>query len=182
MILQPLVDFQQLPEASTSTLEDAYNRGFEEGQREARASFVHELGEQTAAAELKLDRARQAWAEDAGAVLSRELSTAVQEMHHTLADSFSDVLLPIVGDEVRQGAVRKIATAIKSTVPGDWQGPLRVEGPADLVTSLRNSLGEMASMVECHEVPEADMIVAVNDTVLKTQLTAWSETVKRMLS
>lgn len=174
--------FEQLPQSSTSALEDAYTRGFEEGQREAETRLIHELGEQAAAAEKKLEEARKAWVTETGEVLSMRLDTALQDMHHVLADHFAQVLLPIVEDAVKQEAVRKIAGAIRATVASDWNGPLQVEGPADLLTALKHSLGETAPVLDCQETSGAEVTVKVNDTTLKTQLTAWGETVTRILS
>lgn len=172
----------QLPQSSTSALEDAYGRGFEEGQREAQDRFAHELGEQAAAAEKKLEEARRSWASDTGDVLSKRLDIALQDMHHVLADHFAEVLLPIVNDEMRRGAVRKIAAAIQATVASDWNGPLRVEGPSDLLKALKKSLGETAPVLECHETSAADITVTLNETTLKTQLAVWRDAVKRILS
>ncbi len=171
--------FVELPQAGTSSLEDAYNRGREEGQREAEARFQHELGEQHAAAEMMLEQSRKNWVEQQGQVLSNELTAAVQDMHHQLANCFVEVLLPIIHDEVRRDAVGKIAATIRQTVPNDWQGPLRVEGPADLLEVLRENLGEMAALIKCQTVEAADIKVTIDETVLETQLEVWGEFFKR---
>lgn len=178
----PGVEFERLPEAATSAIEDAYQRGLEEGRREAEARLAHDLGEQKAAAELKLGEARKAWAADFGQVLSKELKDGVQEMHHLLADNFSNVLLPIIRDEMRSEAVRKISDALRKTAASDWEGPFLVEGPADLLQELRENLGDMESLIECRMVESQDVRVTINETILETQLAAWADAVKRMLS
>lgn len=180
--LSPDVGFERLPEAATSAIEDAFRRGFEEGQREAEARLAHDLGEQKAAAELRLGQARKAWAVDFGQVLSQELSSAVQDMHHILADNFVDVLLPIIRDEMRGEAVRKISEAMRTTAASDWQGPLIIEGPSDLLEALRENLADMASIIECRVVEGQDVRVTINETILETQLAAWGDAVKRILS
>ena len=178
----PGIEFERLPEATTSAIEDAYQRGLDEGRREAEARLAHDLGEQRAAAELKLGQARKAWAADFGQALSKELREGVQEMHHILADNFSNVLLPIIRDEMRSEAVRKIADALRKTAASDWEGPLLVEGPADLLQELCQNLGDMESLIECRMVESQDVKVTINETILETQLAAWADAVKRMLS
>ena len=180
--LSPNIGFERLPEAATSAIEDAYRRGFEEGQREAEARMVHDLGEQRAAAELKLGQARKAWAIDFGQALAQELSSAVQDMHHMLADNFADVLLPIIRDEMRSEAVRKISNAMRTAAASDWQGPLVIEGPKDLLEALRDNMADMESIIECREVEGQDVKVTINETILETQLSAWGDAVKRILS
>lgn len=179
--LAPGIGFERLPESSTSALEDAYKRGYEEGQREAEARMAHDLGEQRAAAELKLGQARKTWALEFGQALSQELSSAVKDMHHVLADNFAEVLLPIIRDEMRGEAVRKISAAIRTTAPTDWQGPLLIEGPSDLLTALRENLADMESIIECQPVEGRDVKVTINETILETQLEAWGDAVKRIL-
>lgn len=181
-ITTPDESFERLPGTSTSALEDAFNRGFEEGQREAEARLAHDLGEQRAAAEAKLDRARKTWAMDFGKALSDELTSAVENMHGILADNFSDVLLPIIRNEVRCEAVRKIAAVIRETVASDWQGPLIVEGPNDLLEALQEHLADMKSIVDCRISDGPDIKVTIDETVLETQLAAWGDAVKRLLT
>ncbi|MFY0612070.1 MAG: hypothetical protein JXQ99_11130 [Hyphomicrobiaceae bacterium] len=180
--MTPNVGFERLPESSTSVLEDYFKRGFEEGQREAEARMAHDLGEQQAAAEMKLDQARKTWAADFGQVLAQELVVGVENMHNVLADSFVDVLVPIIRDEARSDAVRRIAEAIRTTAPSDWDGPIIVEGPADLVKALQENLGDMKAIVEPRTRDGLDISVRINETILETQLEAWGDAVKRILS
>lgn len=178
----PDMGFERLPETSTNVLEDAFKRGFEEGQREAEARMAHDLGEQRAAAEMKLDQARKTWAADFGQVLAQELIAGVEKMHGMLADSFVAVLVPIIRDEARSDAVRKIAEAIRTTAPSDWDGPIVIEGPADLVSALQDQLGDMKAIVEPRTRDMMDIKVTINETILETQLEAWGDAVKRILS
>ena len=180
--MAPSIGFERLPETSTSVLEDAFKRGFEEGQREAEARMAHDLGEQRAAAEMKLDQARKTWAADFGQVLAQELVAGVERMHNLLADNFVDVLVPIIRDEARSDAVRKIAEAIRTTAPSDWDGPIVIEGPADLVKALQDDLGDMKAIIEPRTRDGIDIKVTINETILETQLEAWGDAVKRILA
>ena len=174
--------FEKLTEPRRNLIEEAYTRGYEEGQREAEVRMAHDLGEQKAAAELKLDQARKTWVADIGEVLSQELNAAVEKMHNVLADNFVDVLVPIIRDEARGEAVRKIAEAIRSTAPSDWAGAIVVEGPNDLITSLQEQLGDMKAIIEMRTRDGLDIKVTINETILETQLEAWGEAVRRILS
>lgn len=178
----PHIGFERLPDASTSVLEDAFRRGFDEGQREAEARLAHDLGEQRAAAELKIDQARKTWAADFGQALAQELTGGLEKMHHVLADNFVEVLVPIIRDEARSDAVRKIADAIRNTAGSDWEGPIVIEGPGDLVKALQENLGDMKAVIEPRTREGLDIKVTINETILETQLEAWGDAVRRILS
>lgn len=168
-------------EGRSDAIESAYRRGLDEGRREVEARMVHDVGEVRARCERQLEEARQAWANLEGQRMAEQLESAVREMHTHLADAMAEILLPIIEKEVRGEAIRKIAEAVKRTEPGDWQGPVVVRAPADLLEAMRRHLAGAVTLVEFQETEGREVEVTIDKTVLTTQLENWGAVVRRLL-
>ncbi|MFG1425756.1 hypothetical protein [Roseixanthobacter glucoisosaccharinicivorans] len=122
----------------------------------------------------RLAEARAAWAREEGEVLAQHLQKAVGELEHRISDTVAHVLTPFLDTEIRAKAVTDLCALMRTRLAGASGAAVRISAPADLLEAMRVGLGERPGLAFVEEAGPEIRVVA-DDTLMETQLAAWSE-------
>ena len=161
---------------------EAEERGYERGRAEAAAEFDEERAAGAAVQEQQLEEhlqaARQEWADSAGAVLADRLDRAMSELRETVALHTANILQALVEPAVKERMLGEVVQAIETLTRQDATMLLRVEGPADLLESVRKSLAGRVRSLDLVESETTDVKVIAQDSLIESQLGAWLDGLK----
>ena len=161
---------------------EAEERGHERGRAEAAAEFDEERAAAAAVQEQQLEEhlqtARQQWVDSEGAVLADRLDRAMSELRETVALHTANILQALVEPAVKERMLGEVVQAIETLTRQDATMLLRVEGPADLLESVRKSLAGRVRSLDLVESETPDVKVIAQDSLIESQLGAWLEGLK----
>lgn len=152
----------------------AYDRGVEDGRREAEADAELTHAELKALGELNLERARADWAESEGRMLADMVRTALADMHDSLEAGVAKILGPVLEDAARKSMLAALQAALSKAAATE-RGPITVTGPLDLIAALEKHLGDASPDVSFIVGEGAEVSVRFDKTVIETRLASWAE-------
>jgi hypothetical protein len=168
------------------TAEAAFAEGREEGlaagraeeRARAEAEFRTRLDEAHAAFDARLAQERAAWAAAEGASLAERLAEGLATLRSGVEDAVAAILAPFVEDALRTHAVAALREALAPILSAGASPSLRISGPGDLITALRDALGPAAGAAVLEPGEGPDVRVVADRTLLETQLQAWSARIR----
>lgn len=122
----------------------------------------------------RLADARAAWAVEEGNVLAVQIREAIGDLEHRIGDTVAHVLTPFLDSEIRAKAVTDLCALVRTRLGGAPGAAVRISGPPDLLEAMRAGLGERPGLAFAQEEGPEIRVVA-DDTLMETQLAAWSE-------
>ncbi len=171
----PIIPVREPVKDMATQLAEAHARGADEARMTADAELEHKLAEALARADEQHAAERARWTcEEAGA-LAAHLTSAVEALEARIAEAVGRVLTPFVTDELRSSSVEALAESIGTLLSGASRPTLRVSGPEDLLSALRERLGAMADTVEWQPNGQVDVTVSADDSVIETEIQGWIE-------
>ncbi len=138
----------------------------------ARAEFEAERARDAEAFEAHLTLARQQWAAEAAQQLSDGMTAAYAAMEERICDALGRLLVPFLSEAVRTRALAELTTLLTRLTKDAAAPTLRISGPPALLDVLRDRLPGAAIAFQPNE--EVDVRVTADDTVIETQLRAWT--------
>lgn len=127
---------------------------------------------------IKAQRAR--WVEEESAVLAKGLEKEFSLLEHELGDKIGGVLSSFVAAEFKAQALQETAELL-TAIMSDADHPLvRVSGPADLLDSLKASVGSLMAAVEFTTADQPDISIVADDAQIETQISAWGERLAKL--
>jgi hypothetical protein len=122
----------------------------------------------------RLAEARAAWAREEGDVLALQINEAIGALEHRIGDTVAHVLTPFLDTEIRAKAVTDLCALVRTRLGGAPGAAVRISAPQDLLEAMRAGLGEMPGLAFAQEEGPEIRVVA-DDTLMESQLAAWSE-------
>lgn len=168
-----LHDVPVAPRDHRAELDDALNRGREEGREAARLAYEEQRKLDAAHTEERIAALRAAWAAEEAEKIAAGLAQGLQHIETAIASAAANLLKPILSDHVRAGALDSLAAAlaqIRSRKPGMT---FAIAGPADLLDELRNRLpGDIAAVYRTNG--HSEVTVETDLTIIETCIGAWA--------
>lgn len=161
---------------------EALARGQMEGRAAAEAELQGKLETQRQEFELRVAAERRKWAEEHGRVLADCLAMATREAEARIAESVTCILQPLVNAQLQRQAVDELAALVRALWVQEVNPNLRICGPEDLITCLRERLAGIAANAQftTSDVPEVQ--VTLNQTMIETRLGAWRRRLEEALA
>jgi hypothetical protein len=164
---QPVVDRQaeliRSVEARVRTEErEAARKGLEDAIAAEKARHLEELNDQ-----------RAIWVEQQALQLSAQISTAVERLEANLSERVANILRPFVSEAFRQQSLAEFKDVISTLLSSRGASPLRISGPADLLSAMKSHLGQYESAIEFLPGEHVEVSVVAQDTIAQTQLNSW---------
>jgi hypothetical protein len=165
---QPGVDRQaeliRLVEARVRTEErEAARKELEDAIAAEKARHLEELNDQ-----------RVIWVEQQALQLSAQISTAVEGIEANLSERVANILRPFVSEAFRQQTLAEFKDVLATLLSSRGASPLRISGPADLLSAMKSNLGQYESAIEFLPGEHVEVSVVAQDTIAQTQLNSWS--------
>ena len=176
-----------LPRAAAAALRPAEDRealiaaaearGREQGRAEAMEEWSSqaalERAAQQALFEEGLAQARRDWTAAQGEILAQGFVAAMQALDATLSDRVARLIAPVLGQALQRQALDELGAALKRILAEPQQAVVKVRGPDDLIAALAARLGGAVG-ITFEEAEGPEVTVRAGETVIETELAAWS--------
>jgi hypothetical protein len=171
ILLKPKV--ASIPIDIDARIEDALERGRQEGLAAARAESAAALVEERSLSSERENAERFAWQAGEYAEFAEKIEAAMGALEEKLAQSVARILKPFLVEERVKQVTQALADNLSRILSKDAPAVLKITGPEALLNLLRDKLSSHAAVVEYVPASGLDVTVEANQTVLKSQLQAW---------
>jgi hypothetical protein len=176
----PGTGFRPLVEPPAKPLEDRLPEEMTAVERalvEARSEFEAVRAADQAEFERRLEeRERQALASVAD-TLSGQLAAGLDRIETAIAQHAARVLAGFLHEAVRERALADLSETVGGLLVGGGAARVKVAGPAALLERLKSIANPGAASIEFTEHDAAEVTVAIDETVVETNIGAWMERV-----
>lgn len=160
-------------DAAADRLEAAREEAFAEGFAAGRELMEQELAKAHAGQEAQLAAERKRWVNEEGERLAGEFIAAFSKIELELADSIERVLWPFICDALREKILQSFREHITLLLRCASPPLIVIQGPEDLVSSLRERLSGHTASIEFSSAPAIEVQAVTGHTMIETQLAAW---------
>lgn len=182
---QPQAQPQQLPPSPSSApkaeappaslLDDAYRRGHAAGVADGDAR----LAEERVRSAIRLGEERAKWSDQQAIAIVGGFETACREIETNIASSVARILLPFLTEAVRDKAIGSLVEQVAALTGNSPVPVFKVTGPSELLDLVKTQLeGARRTGIEYEAADTLEVRVVADQTVIETQITAWSERLK----
>jgi hypothetical protein len=159
-------------------LDDAHARGVLEGRAAAQVEHAAAAAAQEALFEQRLVSERQTWAAEHGGLLAEQIAAAFEEIEHRVANQVSEILKPVLSEQVRLKAVEELARSLNGMLAKGEYAKVTISGPADLLARMEERLaGGGHGGLSFAAAEGADITVSADDTILATRIGSWADVI-----
>ncbi|MBR0928358.1 hypothetical protein JQ561_17220 [Bradyrhizobium diazoefficiens] len=159
----------------TNLLDDAYRRGLAAGVAEGDAK----LAEERVRSAIRLGEERAKWSDQQAVAIVGGFEAACREIETNIASSVARILLPFLADAVRDKAIGSLVEQIAALTGNSSAPAFKVTGPSELLDLVKTQLETSRRIGIEYETAEAlEVRVVADQTVIETQISAWSERLK----
>jgi hypothetical protein len=157
---------------SVNLLEDAYRRGHAAGLAEGDAR----VAEERVRSAIRLGEERSKWSDQQAVAIVNGFEAACREIETNIASSVARILLPFLADAVRDKAIESLVEQI-AALTGNAPVPVfKVTGPRELLDLVRTQLeASRRTGIQYEAADTFEVRVVADQTVIETQISAWSE-------
>jgi hypothetical protein len=160
---------------SVNLLDDAYRRGHAAGVAESDAK----LAEERVRSAIRLGEERAKWSDQQAVAIVSGFEAACREIETNIASSVARILLPFLTDAVRDKAIGSLVEQIAALTGNSSVPAFKVTGPSDLLDLVKTQLEASRRTGIVYEAAETlEVRVVADQTVIETQISAWSERLK----
>lgn len=153
-------------------LDDAYRRGHAAGVAEGEAK----LAEERVRSAIRLGEERAKWSDQQAVAIVSGFEAACREIETNIASSVARILLPFLTEAVRDKSIGSLVEQV-AVLTGNSPVPVfKVTGPSELLDLVKTQLEASRRTGIAYEAADiAEVRVVVDQTVIETQISAWSE-------
>lgn len=156
-------------------LDEAYRRGYAAGLAEGNAG----LAEERVRSAVRLGEERAKWSDQQAVAIVNGFSTACRELETNIASSVARILQPFLADAVRDKAVEALIEQISALTCSSPVPVFRISGPGDVLERVREQLRTAGRTgVEYQQDATLEIRVVADQTVIETQMQAWTARLK----
>lgn len=161
---------------------EAFAEGREQAEAELQARHEADLAALREAHRAELDALKARYEEDYAAALAERFSTLAGEVADQVAAQTAQVLAPVMSQVLTKGAVADLARMIVEGLKGGDGVTVTVKGPLNLFEQLKAHFDDPVPVFRHVEAQDVDLTVEFGDAVLVTRMTAWADTVRKVLA
>ena len=153
----------------------AENAAVAEALAAAQAEFDAARAADGAAFEQRLAEREAEILATVGDALSRQVSEGLAAIEERVGQAVSTALLRFLDHAVRERAVGELNEAVSALLAGGNAARVRIAGPAALTERVEKAIAPAGVPVERIESDAADVSVAIDDTLVETNMAAWMD-------
>ncbi|MHB0769435.1 hypothetical protein [Bradyrhizobium sp. 5.13L] len=153
-------------------LDDAYRRGHAAGVAEGDSR----LAEERVRSAIRLGEERAKWSDQQAVAIVSGFEAACREIETNIASSVARILLPFLADAVRDKAIGSLVEQIAALTGSSSVPAFKVTGPSELLDLVKTQLEASRRTGITYEAADTfEVRVLADQTVIETQIAAWSE-------
>ncbi|PYB77513.1 GTPase [Rhizobium wuzhouense] len=182
------MDFPALPEPEPEPVDL-------EALRRAAYAEGHEAGEQAAVERLEAERQaleaahadalaeiEQRLRDEFAAAIAEQLPEVVKRLSISVSEQVAHALAPVIEEGIVERAVDELAEQLEAAISSGEAGTIQVRGPRDLFEKLLSEMPDHAEMLHHVDGTDLDLTAEFGDTALVTRISAFSASLKKVLS
>ncbi|WP_448029994.1 hypothetical protein [Bradyrhizobium liaoningense] len=164
------------PEAPpVNLLDDAYRRGHAAGVADGEAR----LAEERVRSAIRLGEERAKWSDQQAVMIVSGFEAACREIESNIASSVARILLPFLTEAVRDKAIGSLVEQVAALTGSSPVPVFKVTGPSELLDLVKTQLAaSRRTGIEYEAADTFEVRVVADQTVIETQISAWSERLK----
>ncbi|MDA9467133.1 MULTISPECIES: hypothetical protein [Bradyrhizobium] len=156
-------------------LDDAYRRGHAAGVAEGDAK----LAEERVRSAIRLGEERAKWSDQQAVAIVSGFEAACREVETNIASSVARILLPFLTEAVRDKAIGSLVEQVAALTGNSPVPVFKVTGPRELLDLVKTQLEASRRTGIAYEAADTlEVRVVADQTVIETQISAWSERLK----
>ncbi|PYE36345.1 hypothetical protein C8J35_102733 [Rhizobium sp. PP-F2F-G38] len=171
---EPVIDIE-------AERQSAYGRGREHAEMEMRARHQAEIAALRAEHEAECETIRERLENEAAAMIHQRFSEIGSLLADMISEQTAQVLAPILQEQLTEKAIESLATAIRHSVDGDAV-KITVRGPSRMFQALEARLSDTEVTFRHVETDDIDLSAEFGDSILMTRLSAWADTVRKVIA
>jgi hypothetical protein len=171
VLLKPRV--LSIPADMDTRVEEAFERGRQEGLAAARAESEAALALERSQWDERETAERLAWQANEYARFAEKIELAMVAIEDKLAQSVARILKPFLIDERLKQVTQALSENLSRILSKDAPAALKITGPEALLSALRDRLASHSVAVEYIREDGVDVTVEAHQTIIKSQLQAW---------
>lgn len=167
----------QAPATAQVTREEEIAEARREGERlgheAARRAHEEDLRKERQVFEERLAEERRAWTETQGEAFAKAIAGGLARIEAAIADVTARLIEPLIVAEAHKTTLAELKHLLSDMLSKPDVATIRVSGPEDLLSALRDGLGQSANVVFTAS-GEPDIYVETGNTVIETRLEPWA--------
>lgn len=174
------IEQQKRPDVVAARLQEAYARGYAEGEAYERRVADQRIAELTVDSERRMEAMRRELAVNLIERLVAACDAGVAQARHLLASQISDILLPVLKQSITERAIFELADRLAGIMEADGAVMVHIRGPESLVDLVLEALSaralagnSLASRMRSSVADTAEVSVEVGEAVIETRLWDW---------
>jgi hypothetical protein len=172
---EPVVDIE-------AERRQAYAEGHEVATQELSEKHQVELEERASAHSLALATLRAEYEIRVAEHIASSLKQIAVALGQAVSVETANALAPVMTDVLTEKAVADLAELVTAAILGGVVGSITVEGPLHLFEILSAQLGEDSAMLRHVEMTDVDLSVTIGDNVIVTRMSAWADSLRKVLA
>jgi hypothetical protein len=160
----------------------AYSEGHDAATRELSAIHTADLDQRAAAHALELEALRSHFEIEVAERIGLGIRRIASALGEVVGVEASIALAPVMTAVLTEKAVAGLADLVATAILEGAVGVVTVTGPARLFASLASHLGESGSLLRHIEADDVDLSVTIGDSVLVTRMSAWADSLRKILA
>lgn len=162
-----------VPADMDARIEEAFERGRQEGLAAARAESEAALALERSQWDERETAERLAWQANEYARFAEKIELAMAALEDKLAQSVARILKPFLIEERVKQVTQALSENLSRILSKDAPAALKITGPESLLSVLRDKLASHPVAVEYTGEDGVDVTVEAHQTIIKSQLQAW---------
>jgi hypothetical protein len=124
---------------------------------------------------------RQRLEDQAAGMIQQRFSEIGSTLATLICEQTAQVLAPVMTETLREKAVQSLAAAIRQSIDGEAV-KITVRGPALMFKTLETLLVGSDITFRHVDADDIDLSAEFGDSILMTRLSAWADTVRKVLA
>jgi hypothetical protein len=187
MAFEDMMDFAETVEAPVLVDIAAERReAYAEGQEAATLSLTEahqvELDEMRAAHQAELEELKAKFETESVERIAADLQQIATAIGLSVSIEAAKALSPIMTEALTANAIDELATLITASIRDGAVGPITVSGRRAMFDMLASKVDVDGVLLVLVEAEDIDLSVTIEDSVLVTRMSAWTDSLREVLS
>lgn len=183
-IEEPLfADVQEAPVVVDVEAErrEAYVEGHEAATRELNEKHRAEMEAAAAAHRAELDALHAKYAGEIAERVTANIRSMAETLGQAVGAETAKALAPVLTETLAAQAIVDLTDLVRAAILDGAAGPVTVSGPRNLFDELCDRLGEHSDLLRHVEADDIDLTVTMGEGVLVTRMSAWADSLRKVL-
>lgn len=182
------MEFPALPEPEPEPVDleaerrEAFAEGQAAGEREAIERLEAEKQAQHMAHAEALAEMEQRLRDEFTATIATQLPEAIKRLSLSVSEQVAHALAPLIEESIVERAVVELAEQLTAAISAGEAGTIQIRGPRDLFEKLLSEMPDHGEMLRHVDGADLDLTAEFGDAALVTRISAFSASLKKVLS